>query len=208
MAAEGGRRERLGDGRPFASASWRTTSSAYDWYYNVVEPDAVVPAALPMGPASRAAARRAVPASLGRGLRGRERRLRGRRPRGARGGARRRRVLPRLPPLPRAAARARSGARGDAHALRAHPVGSRTTGGCSPNRSACRSTMGCSRTTPSRSTRHAGGATSAAARHPGRAFSAGRARARASRPDDARRRVTDLGRCRRVRGAGRGATPY
>ncbi len=87
------------------------------------EPHALVHPALPLGPQGRAEPRRRPAPRLDGGLRGREPELR----RGGAGRARARAtrigVLPRLSPVPRAAARAGGPARRDAAALRAHPVG-------------------------------------------------------------------------------------
>ena len=87
-----------------------------------LESDAVVRPALSLGAAVRPEARRCVSPRLGRGLRRGQRELRGRGRRGARAHARCCCLLPRLPPLPRAAHGARAAAGRGAHALRAHPV--------------------------------------------------------------------------------------
>ena len=103
---------------------------AYDWYYNVVANPmlwflqhhlwdlAVAPSHRP-----RLAPR------VDRGLRAGQPRVRRRGARRARPRSERRRLLPRLPPLPRAALRARRAAGRAPRALRAHPVAAEPTTG-------------------------------------------------------------------------------
>ena len=122
-----------------------------------LEPRALVPAALPLGSRVQARARRRGPARLGRRLRAGELGLRGGRARRARARARGGRLLPRLPPLPRAAARPRARARRAARALHPHPVAADgLLARAARTRPAARSTTACSRTMRSGSTRTAG----------------------------------------------------
>ena len=101
---------------------------------------------------------------MARGLRAGEPRLRRRGRRRARPRARVGGLLPRLPPLPRAARGARAAAGRAPDALRPHPVGrARLLAGAAGRTCAARCTRGCSRTTSSASTPTAGGGASSTA---------------------------------------------
>ena len=151
VAAEGGDE---------TSCSSRTTRDAYDAYYNVIANPLLwfVQHSL-WGLADAPVIDRATHAGVARRLRRSEPRVRGRgcRPTGQQPG--RDRLLPRLPPLSRAATRARRASACAARAVRAHPVAGRLehAAACA---AASRSSTACSRTTSSASTPSGGRATS------------------------------------------------
>ena len=186
VAAE--RRRGRGDGRDGSPYRLRLVAHDRDAYDRVLqrrrEPDAVVHPALPVGPRGRAGRRPRAPRRVVRRLRAGQPRVRGRRRRRARTRARRRGLLPRLPPVPRAAARARGAPGGAARALRPHPVAQRDYWHVLPARAPRRaSTTGCSRTTSSASTPSAGA----------RNF------LRSARTSSARRRLAATASCTRAR---------
>src|SRR5207237_8261354 len=101
------RRDRVGRLALSAAARAARSSGLRLALQRRLEPDAVVPPALPLGAGAGAEREQGPPPRVGRGVRGREPWLRGRRRRRARARARGDGLLPRLPPLPGASNGAR-----------------------------------------------------------------------------------------------------